>query len=1459
MVYQLNAVLPVDERLELRIVSSDGGGNPVEVESTSDAKQETISVIVAGKGSILSRAGDDEADVIEIVQSTEDEAVLVFINGEHKGGKEMRLLEEVRVSGGGGDDTIKVDPNLDPRIKVKITGDEGRDIIHGEPGDDCIWGGPGKDRIFGHGGDDQLFGEGGTDRIKGGDGQDFISGGKKLDYLRGEGGKGLNDTVDPNRPYGRNDHIQGGRGRDRIWGHAGNDLIFGGEGADTIRGGMWGDRIYGGRGNDRIYGQGGNDKIAGGGDADEIEGGSGENWISGGDGDDEIEGGGEKDRLWGDWNSGTPFGRPSFPFPSNEEHGIKVWIGSSPDDEGRDTIKGHGGGDRIWGGKGDDPELNGGDGEDRIFGGDGDDYLYGEEGKDLLFGGGGRDSVYGGLETDHIWGGDEVGDGDRRLDGEEGGDYIFGGGGDDQIRGESGEDWLYGQDGDDTIDGGTGEDRIWGGDDPDRRLIHVVGEYEDRIYRGDRDDVISGGDGDYRDVIRGNEGDDRIWGGDGGDLLKGGDGRDELDGGDGNDELWGGEGVDELEGDDGNDELWVEAGDGDIYDGGNDNDVYVVSNDSRLGLNYIQESGGSDTLTFELFEHGGVELDLWGGEHGNVGTRLAVVEGRLNMVFEGVGSIEKLIGTNQRDEVYCADWSPLTIEGRGGDDSLQAGYHSSGLVRLFGGSGNDLLRCFGLGEKFASPGTGDGNVLEIFAGSIFGSFKPALDLSQGSGGVSIGSPGEFCRMGGTISGYSASSRRYLFVDKFGDPLHPSSCVWDRMSSKSAADSFGVLDEPRKKKHLAECIGEKGSADFALEVDGFGGLSVSGSHSDENIRIRGTSGDLRVQIGAEVQSVFEPVQRLILRGRGGDDEIVNETDLPALIFGGPGDDRLVGGSGEDSIRGGMGVDVLLGGDGDDYLEGGDGDDVIGGGDGDDLLSGGLGNDTLNGRRGDDELVGAGGADVLVGGEGRDQHDGGTGNDTIDTRDGGFGNDHVVAGAGRDTVWRDRPVVPPLTGVADEAVTLAGTPVNVRVLQNDVGGRRGSVVVKEVTDGEFGTVDPLDAAHPNVMVYTPDPGFVGVDEFTYVIGDGAGQESDADVTVEVLDPGQVAITRKPVLMAPTHRRTDVRRLATFQFSRMRKPTEYVLRLYEPGGTEPWRIHVIPSPETGPVELTIPGEQILPGLKKIEWTVTGRNAAGLGPESARRTMTTRRALVTEAPEIREPGPDTTVDPEAVVFRFTNPEAATGFRLRLFRDDPDERVRLIEVDASPGEETVVGIATANALRGNRRYWVSVLPLAGETPGPVSEKIGFLTGPRSIREAPRLISPKTRPGVALQPVFKIENLAVAEEYEFVVYAGTETNEIARVRIPEGADGRTVWDYATTGELLPATPHWWTAAGVNSAGEAGVFAEKRLFRTDADEGLDTVLSVPADDAKKVSVTPTLQWEGGPDAIRWNVWIWEPGN
>jgi Ca2+-binding RTX toxin-like protein len=199
------------------------------------------------------------------------------------------------------------------------------------------------------------------------------------------------------------------------------------------------------------------------------------------------------------------------------------------------------------------------------------------------------------------------------------------------------------------------------------------------------------------------------------------------------------------------------------------------------------------------------------------------------------------------------------------------------------------------------------------------------------------------------------------------------------------------------------------------------------------------------------------------GPGNDDVEGPTTDLPVIVRGGDGNDRVLGGQGADIADGGAGNDTVDGGDGDDVVTGGAGDDVISGGRtfSTDVMDGGPGNDRVandwtdgdsirvtldgvadDGRPGENDNVlsveaietrriaflvaGAdpvdfsvtntpAGNSTLIGSPGSDKLRSGAYDDRIEGRGGadviaaGGGNDSIVGGPGPDTILADGGVI------------------------------------------------------------------------------------------------------------------------------------------------------------------------------------------------------------------------------------------------------------------------------------------------------------------------------------------------------------------------------------------------------------------------------------------------------------------
>lgn len=119
------------------------------------------------------------------------------------------------------------------------------------------------------------------------------------------------------------------------------------------------------------------------------------------------------------------------------------------------------------------------------------------------------------------------------------------------------------------------------------------------------------------DVLRGGDGNDRLYGGGGDDMIQGGDGNDKifgdggtarpgddiLFGGGGDDKLYGGGGSDYLGGGSGNDRLDGGVGEGDdVLDGGSGDDRFLYAKGD--GDDVVMGGEGKDTIELLKFGNG---------------------------------------------------------------------------------------------------------------------------------------------------------------------------------------------------------------------------------------------------------------------------------------------------------------------------------------------------------------------------------------------------------------------------------------------------------------------------------------------------------------------------------------------------------------------------------------------------------------------------------------------------------------------------------------------------------------------------------------------------------------------------------------------------------------------------------------------------------------------------------------
>lgn len=520
--------------------------------------------------------------------------------------------------------------------------------------------------------------------------------------------------------------------------------------------------------------------------------------------------------------------------------------------------------------------FNGTEGRDTLRGGVGNDEIYGNEGRDKLYGEGGNDLLSGGADRDRLYGGDD----NDTLDGGSGNDRLYGGDGDDKYIFEQGDER-------DSITDDDGQESLYF-----RSLVGLEHFHFDRFDNNDvritiGSDTVTIGASSYsngRYSILYGAGDVAF-----GKLFLGSDSAETIDASIEKDLIQGGRGDDTLNGGDGDDIYVFGAGDGNdvISDTQGNNAIYFKSSEagsySELDDRNFAKDGNNLVITINV---GGNEQTVTVNDfyldttnfviHYNTDVEskfFAVSQGALTPVLSLTGDLD--------DNDLAGDEGNDFLYGLGGDDILEGGNGNDtldggeGWDEIYGEDGNDILDG-GLGEDILEGGAGD----DIYR------------FSKGDG-----------------------------VDEIYDNQGTN-----RIEFLSSSDGrFTSLVSP----HFM-----RAGNDLVI-------LLASGSEEQQ----------VRIEDYYETEVVFEIYYNLATDAtliRVTDDIISGATvgvieDQSVTLTGGDGNDVLTGLARDDVISGEGGNDILSGAQGVDTISGGEGDDTIDGGRGDDLLDGGEGND------------------------------------------------------------------------------------------------------------------------------------------------------------------------------------------------------------------------------------------------------------------------------------------------------------------------------------------------------------------------------------------------------------------------------------------------------------------------------------------------------------------------------------
>ncbi|WP_421931243.1 hypothetical protein [Phenylobacterium sp.] len=506
----------------------------------------------------------------------------------------------------------------------------------------------------------------------------------------------------------------------------------------------------------------------------------------------------------------------------------------------------------------------------------------------------------------------------------------------------------------------------------------------------------------------GGAGNDQLTGGGYGDVLAGGSGADTLDGGAGVDWLYSGDAspgfqfpyygnayvlpqldtgveVDSLQGGDFGDMLF--AGYGDNVDGGAGEDALFIS-----------FQGAPAGVAFEA------------------GPGIHVVGGG---VIKNIEITRYIQGSQFGDNLshQNATGSGLFISGMDGDDTLTAGYYSSGL---FGDSGNDLVD--GRQSQYLQfVDGGDGN------DTLYGTYLTGAQAVGGAGDDLIYAAQAYGGAGNDVIDMQRPNFAGWASGDEGDDRITGANVGNRIAGGIGADVLtggdgedflfsanfsGVYNDPADDMGLEhDQISAGGGNDvlaigFGDDADGGGGtdtlrLSFGGLGYGVTFNTAGIAAGSPYTIGG---GVIQNVESLVyLRGTdfadnlnlatqsvmltvnaGGGDDVITSNSSSASVMGGDGDDRLVSGPAGDYFNGGAGRDTI------DYSGVGSAISVS-------LRTGvGVGGDSLISVEG---IIGASFNDTLTGTATGSSLSGGAGNDRFEIG----AQDSASLGTGADLVY------------------------------------------------------------------------------------------------------------------------------------------------------------------------------------------------------------------------------------------------------------------------------------------------------------------------------------------------------------------------------------------------------------------------------------------------------------------------
>lgn len=566
-----------------------------------------------------------------------------------------------------------------------------------------------------------------------------------------------------------------------------------------------------------------------------------------------------------------------------------------------------------------------GEGIEQVIGGSRDDVIRGNSNKNVLRGGPGNDLLDGKS-------GDDV------LDGGTGNNTLIGGLGVDRINVQGDTNWTLtdvlltrGTGQQDTLEsievvnlrggtsanvfdltGFTGTGSVHGGDDPtnprndtlivaaDANIILTDSSLDISInfapitLVGINTAILTDGPGSHTldasgfsgiTVLSGGEGDDTLIGGSGPDLIRGGPGSDKLTGGPGND----------------------------ILDGGTDNNQLLETRDAYRFV--IKNNQLLVDLTAALVDD---EYDWLINL-----TSASLTGGAGNNVFD------------------VSNWTagPITVDGQGGTDVLQATMTASGLVQLTNTGlylpNGSVIGYAGIEGVIVNGSEGD----DVFDASGYNGIVYFYGL--GGNDTFIAGPGSALLDGGEgsdrfeIQQYGALHLLYILGGEGVDTLDFSAFTVPVTVNLATVGAIQGVHPVELQLYLAaedleNLVGGAGadtltgnSLDNEITggpgvdtINGLGGTNTVVEAKDGNFVLTNTT----LSINGEVDTLANLQRARLTGGASGNTMDASAFTLGSVVIeGGEGDDILIGGAEDDTLIGGAGNDLLRGGNGNDiYL-------------------------------------------------------------------------------------------------------------------------------------------------------------------------------------------------------------------------------------------------------------------------------------------------------------------------------------------------------------------------------------------------------------------------------------------------------------------------------------------------------------------------------------------------------------